>query len=70
MLDALGALLAASTAALVAAARDAAGASDFRSHLLVYLPSVLDPAAPELRRANVPLGWAAPAFDVLQLEDR
>ncbi|HRE35474.1 MAG TPA: DUF2460 domain-containing protein, partial [Sphingopyxis terrae] len=53
----------------VAAARDAAGASDFRSHLLIYLPSVLDPAAPELRRANVPLGWAAPAFDVLQLED-
>ncbi|HZG32438.1 MAG TPA: DUF2460 domain-containing protein, partial [Sphingopyxis sp.] len=69
MLDALGVLLATSTAALVAAARDAAGTSDFRSHLLVYLPSVLDPAAPELRRANVPRGWAAPAFDVLQLED-
>lgn len=69
MLDALGVLLATSTAALVAAARDAAGTSDFRSHLLIYLPSVLDPGAPELRRANVPLGWAAPAFDVLQLED-
>ena len=69
MLDALGALLAGSTAALVAAARDAAGAAGLMSHLLVYLPTVLDPAAPALRRANVPLGWAAPAFDVLQLED-
>lgn len=69
MLDALGAILAGSTAALVAAARDEAGAAPFTSHLLVYLPTVLDPAAPELRRANVPMGWAAPAFDVLQLED-
>lgn len=69
MLDALGALLAASTAALVAAARDEAGAGGLVSHLLVYLPTVLDDAAPEVRRANVPLGWAAPAFDVLQLED-
>ena len=69
MLDALGALLAASTTALVAAARGEAGAAGLASHLLVYLPTVLDPAAPALRRANVPLGWAAPAFDVLQLED-
>lgn len=69
MLDALGALLATSTAALVAAARDAAGATPFESLLLVYLPTVLDPAAPELQRANVPTGWSAPAFDVLQLED-
>ncbi|WP_428678807.1 DUF2460 domain-containing protein [Sphingopyxis sp.] len=68
MLDALGALLSASTDALVAAARDEAGGA-VTSHLLVYLPTVLDPAAPELRRANVPMGWAAPAFDVLQLED-
>jgi uncharacterized protein (TIGR02217 family) len=30
---------------------------------------VLDPMAPDAIRANVPLGWAAPAFDVLQLED-
>ncbi len=69
MLDALGALLAASTAALVAAARDEAGAAGLVSHLLVYLPTVFDPAAPAVRRANVPLDWAAPAFDVLQLED-
>jgi uncharacterized protein (TIGR02217 family) len=69
MLDALGALLAGSTEALVAAARDEAGAGGLVSHLLVFLPTVLDPAAPEVRRANVPLGWAAPAFDILQLED-
>ncbi len=69
MLDALGALLATSTGALVAAARDEAGAAGLASHLLVYLPTVLDPAAPAVRRANVPPGWAAPAFDVLQLED-
>lgn len=69
MLDALGAQLAASTSVLVAAARDEAGGAGLTSHLLVYLPTVLDPAAPAVRRANVPLGWAAPAFDVLQLED-
>jgi len=38
-----------------------------QSLLLVYLPTVLDGA--ETKRANVPVGWAAPAFDVLQLED-
>jgi uncharacterized protein (TIGR02217 family) len=69
MLDRAGELLAASTAALVAAVEDEAGTSPFNSHLLVYLPTVLDPLAPEAKRANVPLGWAAPAFDVLQLED-
>ncbi|WP_428628682.1 DUF2460 domain-containing protein [Sphingopyxis sp.] len=69
MLDRLGSLLASSTAALVAAARHEAGADGILSFLLVFLPTVLDPAAPELRRANVPTGWAAPAFDVLQLED-
>ncbi len=69
MLDALGDLLATSTGALVAAARDEAGASGLVSHLLVYLPTVLAAGAPEARRANVPVGWAVPAFDVLQLED-
>jgi len=69
-LDRAGACLAASTAALVAAARAAAGeGAAFRSYLLTYLPTVLDRAAPEAKRANMPLGWAAPAFDVLQLED-
>ncbi len=67
LLDAAGALLAGSTAALCAAVRDVA--ADAELLLLVYLPTVLDPAAPELRRANVPAGWASPAFDVLQCED-
>ena len=69
MLDRAGELLAASTTALVAAVRDEAGTAPFESLLLVYLPTVLDPNAPEAKRANVPLGWAKPAFDVLQLED-
>ena len=69
MLDKAGEMLAASTAALVSAARGEAGEADFASYLLIYLPTVLDIEAPEARRANVPVGWAAPAFDVLQLED-
>lgn len=69
MLDKAGELLAASTAALVAAVKEEAGAAPFTSHILVYLPTVLDPLAPEAKRANVPVQWAAPAFDVLQLED-
>jgi len=66
-LDAAGAALAASTAALAAAAR--AVAADCRTYLLAYLPTVLDAAAPEAKRVNLPIGWASPAFDVLQLED-
>lgn len=59
---AAGALLAASTLAL----RDAARAVDAKAEvlLLVYTPTALTAPA-----ANVPIGWAAPAFDVLQLED-
>ncbi|AIT07589.1 hypothetical protein MC45_15810 [Sphingomonas taxi] len=66
-LDRAGAALARSTAALVDAVKTAFPGC--RSHLLTYLPTVLDAAAPELARANLPLGWASPAFDVLQLED-
>ena len=66
-LDRAGACLAASTSALVTAAR--AAAPGCVCHLLAYLPGVLDARAPEVRRANLPLGWASPAFDVLQLED-
>jgi uncharacterized protein (TIGR02217 family) len=64
-LDDAGAVLAASTAGLCAAVRDEAPEAECL--LLVYLPTVLDGA--EVKRANVPLGWAAPAFDGLQLED-
>ena len=66
-LDRAGACLAASTAALCAAAK--AAAPGCVTHLLAYLPTVLDPAAPESVRANMPVGWASPAFDILQLED-
>ncbi|MBK9009401.1 hypothetical protein [Novosphingobium sp.] len=48
-------------------AASAPGAAE--APLLVFLPSVLDPAMPEARRANVPSGWASPAYDRLQLED-
>ena len=64
-LDAAGAALVDSTAALCAAVR--AVAPEAETLVLVYLPTVLD--GPEVKRANVPLGWAVPAFDVLQLED-
>ena len=66
-LDDAGAALAASTAALADAVRDEAPGAELL--LLVYLPTVLDPAAPEIRRANLPTGWAGGAFDVLQCED-
>ncbi|BBD00136.1 MULTISPECIES: DUF2460 domain-containing protein [Sphingobium] len=67
LLDAAGALLAASTAALCASVK--AVAPGAVTHLLAYLPTILDPRAPEAKRANMPVGWAAPAFDILQLED-
>ena len=68
VLDAAGALLAASTAALAQAVRDAAtGPAEVL--LLAFTPTVLDPAMPELKRAALPTGWAWPAFDRLQLED-
>lgn len=64
-LDRAGALLAASTAGLCAAVKEEA--ADAETLLLIYLPTVFGGA--EVVRANVPPGWAAPAFDVLQLED-
>jgi uncharacterized protein (TIGR02217 family) len=36
---------------------------------LFYTPQVLLGDRPDLARANMPAGWAYPAFDVLQLED-
>jgi uncharacterized protein (TIGR02217 family) len=67
LLDQTGTILVNSTANLFAAARAAAPAT--KTHLLAYLPGLLDPAAPEVRRANLPVGWAKPHADVLQLED-
>ncbi|WP_426267866.1 DUF2460 domain-containing protein [Sphingomonas sp. LHG3443-2] len=67
VLDHAGAVLSAATSAIVAAAR--AIAPDVQSHILTFLPSIMREDASELLRANLPLGWKAPAFDVLQLED-
>jgi uncharacterized protein (TIGR02217 family) len=69
LLDAAGDLLAASTAALVAAVRAAADPAPVEALALVFSPTLLDPDMPEAYRANLPLGWAAPAFDRLQVED-
>ncbi len=67
MLDAAGAILADATAALGASLR--ARWPQIELLVLIYLPSVMDPQAPEVRRANAPIGWRTPAFDILQLED-
>lgn len=68
LLDDAGALLAQSTADLAAALRGAAGGPS-EVMILVFTPTILDPNMPELYRANLPIGWAHPAFDRLQLED-
>jgi uncharacterized protein (TIGR02217 family) len=67
LLDDAGTLLASATAQITSAVK--LEAPDAVTLALVYLPGALDPKAPELRRANLPLGWAKPAFDILQLED-
>jgi uncharacterized protein (TIGR02217 family) len=67
LLNEAGMVLAASTATIASAVK--AASQDAKTLALVYLPSVLDPTAPEVRRANLPVGWAKPAFDVLQVED-
>ena len=67
VLDAAGAVLAGSTAAIAAVVRGVAPDADIA--LLTYLPTVLAADSPELRRADLPIGWARPAFDRLQLED-
>jgi len=69
LLDAAGALLAQSTAALAQAIRSAAAGANSEVLLLTFTPTILAPDMPELRRANLPPGWAWPSFDRLQLED-
>jgi uncharacterized protein (TIGR02217 family) len=66
-LDWCGGLLGRATLDLRDAVLAAAPAAE--TLLLFYAPQVLEAAAPELIRANLPPQWAAPAFDVLQLED-
>lgn len=62
-----GSVLSAATSTIVEIVRSDVG--EVTSHVLPYLPSVLRADAPALEHANLPVGWAAPAFDVLQLED-
>ncbi|MAW90333.1 MAG: TIGR02217 family protein [Altererythrobacter sp.] len=68
LLDRAGAALGAATAGVADAVR-AAATGEAEILLLAFTPTVLDPAMPELYRANLPLEWAWPAFDRLQLED-
>ncbi len=68
LLDAAGVILGQSTAALTEAVRNAA-ADPAEVLLLAFTPTILAADTPELYRANLPQGWAAPAFDRLQLED-
>ncbi|MBT2135117.1 TIGR02217 family protein [Croceibacterium sp. LX-88] len=68
LLDRAGDALAASTAALRSAVIDASGGVA-EVMLLLFTPTILDPAMPDLRRANLPPGWAWPDYDRLQLED-
>ena len=69
LLDTAGALLASSTTSLRDEVRSAASPVSAEVLLLTFLPTVLDPRMPEIRRANLPTGWASPAFDRLQVED-
>ena len=68
LLDQAGALLAQSTLDLAQAARDAAN-GPAEIILLAFTPTIFGAGMPELARANLPTGWAWPAFDRLQLED-
>ena len=67
-LDEMGSHLAAATATVTQAVRDAA-AGEVETMLLVFTPTLLDQAMPELWRANLPWEWAYPAFDRIQVED-
>lgn len=68
LLDQAGVRLASSTANLRNLVMNEAG-GNAEVHLLVFTPTILDPATPEVRRANLPAGWAWPNYGRLQLED-
>lgn len=68
LLDQAGTALAQSTAVLRQALVAEFGTAT-QVRLLVFTPAVLDQAMPELYRANLPTGWAWPAYSGLQLED-
>lgn len=68
LLDEAGTLLGQSTLDLAEAVRNAAS-GEAEVLLLAFTPTILAPDMPELYRANLPIEWAYPAFDRLQLED-
>ena len=68
LLNQAGAALAQSTGDLRNAVVAAAG-GEAEVLLLLFTPTLLDPAMPELPRANLPPGWAWPSYDRLQIED-
>jgi uncharacterized protein (TIGR02217 family) len=49
--------------------RDTAWQNGGLATILIYVPQILDAAAPMLAQANLPTLWAYPAYDRLQLED-
>jgi uncharacterized protein (TIGR02217 family) len=63
----LGSKLGTATLALRDAVRAAAPAA--KVAILFYAPQVLRGDVPWLRQVNMPAAWAAPAFDILQVED-
>ncbi len=65
--DWLGARLGQSVLDVAAAVK--AAVPEAHTALLFYAPQVLRRDAPWLKRVNMPADWAAPAFDILQLED-
>jgi uncharacterized protein (TIGR02217 family) len=47
----------------------AAHGANAQVYLLVFTPTVLDPAAPDMRTLNIGSNWNSPHFNRLQLED-
>ncbi|WP_066560533.1 DUF2460 domain-containing protein [Croceicoccus bisphenolivorans] len=69
LLDEAGTALSESTSGLADAVRQVAGSDLSDIRLLAFVPTIMDPETPEAMRANLPHGWAMPAFDRLQIED-
>ncbi len=66
-LDWLGVRLGVATLALRDAVKAAVPGAEVS--LLFYAPAVLGRDAVDLKRANLPVAWASPAFDLFELED-
>jgi len=68
LLDEAGHLLGTSVCSIRDRVKQVAGPSA-EVMVLLFTPTILDAATAEAYRANVPIEWAWPAFDRLQLED-